>query len=118
MSIAVMKRKAAARARPVSRGGFSLNGGHRNRGGIGRPTFASKCSANDPSIIKGSTKNSKGYEAKRLLCCAPVVKVVNGSTTQSERLQTQVERNLSRQDTSASEEGGGARWYVERKHKI
>ena len=45
-----------------------------------------------------------------------MVKVANGSTTQSERLQTQVERNLSRQDTSASDEGSGARWYVERKN--
>lgn len=115
MSIVVMKRKAAARSRPVSRGGFSLNGGHRNRGAIGRPTFTTKCSANDSSIVKGSTKTFRGYDAKRLLCCTPVVNKVAGSTTQSELLQTQVERNLSRQDESAPELVS-VQWYAERKN--
>ena len=110
-----MKRKAMGRARPVSRGGFSLNGGHRNRGGIGRPTFVSHCSANDSSIIKNSTKTSKGYEAQRLMCCKPVVNVVSGHKSHSEQLDAKVGNHIACQDTNPLPDVCAAS-YVERKN--
>lgn len=115
MSIVVMKRKAKAKSRPVSRGGFSLNGGYRNRGGIGRPTFATRCSANDPSIIKNSTKSSKGYEATRMLCCDPIVAAVNGETSQSEQLEAKIACHIQCQDTRPAP-NECAELYVERKN--
>ena len=94
-----MKRKAAARSRPVSRGGFSLNGGYRNRGGIGIPTFASRCSANDPTIIKGTTQNSLSY-ITRDKCCDEVAVNMTTDKSQSEYLDDKVGLYLSAQDSS------------------
>ena len=96
-----MKRKAAARSRPVSRGKFSLNGGHRNRGGVGRPTFVSHCSANDPSIMKGTTKNSLSYTT-RDRCCDEVANKITTDTSQGEYLNAKVGLYVKNQDTSAA----------------
>ena len=68
MSIVALKRNSRRFQVPVSANGFSLNGGHRNQRVIGNTNLSALtnghnniCSANDPSIVKGSTKNTKGY---------------------------------------------------------
>lgn len=91
-----MKRKSRLSNIPVSRNGFSLNGGHRNQGWIGQTSFGRAnaktpfkghlpignggccgqykesivssgiCSTNDSSIIKRSTKNTSGYILSRI----------------------------------------------------
>lgn len=67
MSIVVLKRKSKRFQQHISGGqqGFSLNGGYRNIGAVGQPNLGRSklgfCYSNDSSIIKSSTKNTKGY---------------------------------------------------------
>lgn len=91
MSIVALKRNSRRFQEPISARGFSLNGGHRNIGAVGVTNLAKSvtrtpfrgaipmghgghlgnyevvvsnsgsCSANDPAIIKLSTKNTKGH---------------------------------------------------------
>ena len=91
MSIVALKRKSKRFQDPISANGFSLNGGRRNIGQVGPTNLAKSvtrtpfrgaipmghgghlgkydvvvynsgsCSANDPNIIKLSTKNTKGH---------------------------------------------------------
>jgi hypothetical protein len=91
MSIVALKRNSRRFQVPVSANGFSLNGGHRNIGQVGVTNLAKSvtrtpfrgnipmghgghngqymvsifnsgsCSANDPNIVKLSTKNTKGH---------------------------------------------------------
>ena len=68
MSIVALKRNSRRFQVPVSANGFSLNGGHRNQRSIGDTNLSALsnspnniCSANDPSIVKLSAKNTKGY---------------------------------------------------------
>lgn len=91
MSIVALKRNSRRYFDPVSANGFSLNGGHRNIGQVGVTNLAKSvtrtpfrgalpmghgghngqyvvsvynsgsCQTNDPSIVKLSTKNTKGY---------------------------------------------------------
>ncbi len=91
MSIVALKRNSRRFQHPVSAHGFSLNGGHRNIGQVGRTNLANSvtrtpfkgaypvghgghngtyvvsiynsgsCCTNDPSIIKLSTKNTMGH---------------------------------------------------------
>jgi hypothetical protein len=68
MSIVALKRNSRRFQVPISANGFSLNGGHRNQRLIGNTNLSALtngnnniCSANDPSIVKTSTKNTKGY---------------------------------------------------------
>jgi len=67
MSIVALKRNSRRFQVPVSANGFSLNGGHRNQRVIGNTNLSALtnapnniCSANDPSIVKLSAKNTKG----------------------------------------------------------
>lgn len=96
MSIVAMKRKSRLYNVPVSRNGFSLNGGHRNQGWVGQTSFgrsnartpfkgadpignggccgqykesivyAGDCCTNDSSIVKLSTKNTSGFILSRI----------------------------------------------------
>jgi hypothetical protein len=96
MSIVAMKRKSRLSNIPVSRNGFSLNGGHRNQGWVGQTSFgrgnaktpfkgslpvgnggccgqytesvvsAGNCCTNDSTIIKRSTKNTSGLILSRV----------------------------------------------------
>lgn len=68
MSIVTLKRSSRRFQVPVSASGFSLNGGYRNQRVIGNTNLSALtsgqyniCSGNDPSIVKPSTKNTKGY---------------------------------------------------------
>jgi hypothetical protein len=68
MSIVALKRNSRRFQVPISANGFSLNGGHRNQRAIGDTNLSALtngnnnlCSANDPDIVKKSTKNTKGY---------------------------------------------------------
>jgi hypothetical protein len=69
MSIVALKRNSRRFLVPVSAEGFSLNGGYRNQRLIGNTNLSALttnqangcCSFNDPSIVKISTKNTKGY---------------------------------------------------------
>jgi hypothetical protein len=68
MSIVALKRNSRRFQVPVSADGFSLNGGHRNQRVIGNTNLSALsngsnniCSVNDPTIVKPSTKNTKGY---------------------------------------------------------
>ena len=68
MSIVTLKRSSRRFQVPVSANGFSLNGGYRNQRVIGNTNLSALtsgqynfCSGNDPSIVKPSTKNTKGY---------------------------------------------------------
>jgi hypothetical protein len=67
MSIVALKRNSRRFQVPVSANGFSLNGGYRNQRVIGNTNLSALtnahnniCSANDPSIVKLSAKNTKG----------------------------------------------------------
>jgi hypothetical protein len=67
MSIVALKRNSRRFQVPISANGFSLNGGHRNQRVIGDTNLSALtnghnnlCSANDPAVIKKSTKNMKG----------------------------------------------------------
>ena len=77
MSIVALKRKSARFISPISNNvgpkGFSLNGGHRNIGGVGRDTLSRslsstnmRCSTEDPSVIKKSTINTLGYLSQNI----------------------------------------------------
>ncbi len=68
MSIVTLKRSSRRFIVPISSKGFSLNGGHRNQRAIGDTNLSALtngqyniCDANDPSVVKLSTKNTKGY---------------------------------------------------------
>jgi hypothetical protein len=68
MSIVALKRNSRRFLVPVSANGFSLNGGYRNQRAIGNTNLSALtnasnniCSANDPAVVKLSTKNTKGY---------------------------------------------------------
>lgn len=91
MSIVALKRNSRRFQQPISSNGFSLNGGHRNIGQVGVTNLAKSvtrtpfrgslpmghggnngnyvvniansgsCCLNDSSIVKTSTKNTKGY---------------------------------------------------------
>ena len=68
MSIVALKRNSRRFQVPVSANGFSLNGGYRNQRVIGNTNLSALtngqyniCDGNDPSIVKTSTKNTKGY---------------------------------------------------------
>ena len=68
MSIVALKRKSRRFLVPISANGFSLNGGYRNQRAIGDTNLSALtsghnllCNANDPAIVKRSTKNTKGY---------------------------------------------------------
>ena len=68
MSIVTLKRSSRRFLAPISGMGFSLNGGHRNQRAIGNTNLSALtnghnnlCAANDPSVVKLSTKNTKGY---------------------------------------------------------
>jgi hypothetical protein len=68
MSIVALKRNSRRFQVPISANGFSLNGGLRNQRAIGDTNLSALtngrnalCSANDPSIVKTSTKNTKGF---------------------------------------------------------
>ena len=68
MSIVALKRNSRRFIVPVSANGFSLNGGYRNQRSICNTNLSALtngqynlCSGNDPSIVKPSTKNTKGY---------------------------------------------------------
>jgi hypothetical protein len=69
MSIVTLKRNSRRFQVPISGGEkvFSLNGGHRNLRAFGNTNLAQLkkkaefCYANDPTIVKLSTKNTKGY---------------------------------------------------------
>ena len=68
MSIVALKRNSRRFIVPISANGFSLNGGYRNQRPIGDTNLSALtngqnnlCCTNDPSIIKKSTKNTKGY---------------------------------------------------------
>jgi hypothetical protein len=69
MSIVALKRNSRRFLVPVSANGFSLNGGYRNQRAIGNTNLSaltnsasnSFCSANDPAVVKLSTKNTKGF---------------------------------------------------------
>ena len=74
MSIVALKRNSRRFQVPISADGFSLNGGHRNQRVIGNTNLSALtngknniCSVNDPSIVKTSTKNTKGYIYSTLL---------------------------------------------------
>ena len=83
MSIVALKRNSRRFQVPVSANGFSLNGGHRNQRMIGNTNLSALtnghnnfCSANDPAIVKISTKNTKGLIYSTVLfptCPAGVV---------------------------------------------
>lgn len=77
MSIVAMKRKALRKPVSGGPGGFSINGGHRNNGGIHRSARLQrsgyKCSANDASIVKPSSKTTRGYLDSKLGCCDNIV---------------------------------------------
>ncbi len=77
MSIVAMKRKALRKPVSGGAGGFSINGGHRNTGGIHRSARLQrsgyKCSANDSNVVKTSSKSTKGYLDTKLGCCEQVV---------------------------------------------
>ena len=69
MSIVTLKRKSRRFQVPISEHGFSLNGGYRNQRMIASTNLSALtngqergcCPYNDPSIVKLSTKNTKGY---------------------------------------------------------
>lgn len=68
MSIVALKRNSRRFQEPISAGGFSLNGGHRNQRSIGDTNLLALtnrqnniCTGNDPAIVKLSAKNTKGY---------------------------------------------------------
>jgi hypothetical protein len=69
MSIVALKRNSRRFQVPISANGFSLNGGYRNQRLIGDTNLSALtnsqertcCPTNDPSIVKLSTKNTKGY---------------------------------------------------------
>ena len=68
MSIVALKRNSRRFQVPISANGFSLNGGYRNQRSIGDTNLSALtngkyniCSANNPNIVKRSTKNTKGY---------------------------------------------------------
>ena len=83
MSIVALKRNSRRFQVPISANGFSLNGGHRNQRMIGNTNLSALtnghnnfCSANDPAIVKISTKNTKGLIYSTVLfptCPAGVV---------------------------------------------
>tara|TARA_B100001769_G_scaffold275223_2_gene276405 strand:- start:3537 stop:4154 length:618 start_codon:yes stop_codon:yes gene_type:complete len=71
MSIVAMKRKSRGANNPISAygNGFSLNGGHRNKGWVGQSSLGrsnSYCSANDANIIKMSSMSNNGYITSRI----------------------------------------------------
>lgn len=68
MSIVTLKRSSKRFQVPISAHGFSLNGGYRNQRVIGDTNLSALtngnyelCSANNPNVVKLSTKNTKGY---------------------------------------------------------
>jgi hypothetical protein len=70
MSIVILKRSSSRFQKRVSSGvtNFSLNGGYRNQRSIGNTNLAALsnsnynlCNANDPTIIKKSSKSTKGH---------------------------------------------------------
>jgi hypothetical protein len=68
MSIVTLKRSSRRFQVPISANGFSLNGGYRNQRVIGNTNLSALtngqynyCSGNDPSVVKLSAKNTKGY---------------------------------------------------------
>ena len=80
MSIVTLKRKSRRFIVPVSTNGFSLNGGYRNQRAIGDTNLSALycvqekkcCSPNDPSIVKPSVKNTKGFLYSTVLYpCSP-----------------------------------------------
>jgi len=66
MSLQVLKKKSNRYIEKVSgkgNNGFSINGGYRNIGYVGKTNLGKKycCTNNNNNIIKPSTKNTKGY---------------------------------------------------------
>ena len=75
MSIVALKRKARGNKVPISKKGFSLYGGHRNKGWVGQNSLidVGYMSSNDSSIVKKTTMTTRGYIEKRRLCCSSFV---------------------------------------------
>jgi hypothetical protein len=74
MSIVTLKRKSRRFQVPISADGFSLNGGYRNQRLMGDTNLSAlygsgstHCSANDPAVVKLSTKNTRGYLYSQVL---------------------------------------------------
>ena len=89
MSIVALKRNSKRFQVPISANGFSLNGGHRNQRPIGDTNLSALyannyCSANDPSIVKLSAKNTKGFlyaTVKYPTCPSGVTPPANNQST-------------------------------------
>jgi hypothetical protein len=90
MSIVTLKRSSRRFQDPISAKGFSLNGGYRNQRAIGDTNLSALtngqynfCSANDPSIVKASTKNTKGYLYSTVLFPTCPAGVTTATVTQN-----------------------------------
>jgi hypothetical protein len=106
MSIVALKRNSRRFQVPVSANGFSLNGGHRNQRIFGNTNLSALtngqynyCSGNDPTIVKTSTKNTKGflYSTVNFPTCP------NGSTCGGVGAQANWVKNFSPEDHSAGQ---------------
>jgi hypothetical protein len=106
MSIVALKRNSRRFQVPVSANGFSLTGGYRNQRAIGNTNLSALtnannngCSGNDPSIVKPSTKNTKGYLYSTVLfptCPA-------GTATASVNRQVNWVKNFTAEDNSSGQ---------------
>lgn len=106
MSIVALKRNSRRFQVPVSANGFSLNGGHRNQRVFGNTNLSALtsgqynyCSGNDPTIVKPSTKNTKGflYSTVNFPTCP------TGSTCGGVGAQANWVKNFSPEDRSAGQ---------------
>jgi hypothetical protein len=106
MSIVALKRNSRRFQVPISANGFSLNGGHRNQRLIGNTNLSALtngqyniCDGNDPSIVKTSTKNTKGYIYSTVLFpTCPVTGCPDGLNRQVNWV-----KNFSPEDNSAGQ---------------
>jgi hypothetical protein len=111
MSIVALKRNSRRFQVPVSANGFSLNGGHRNQRVIGNTNLSALthgqnncCTGNDPSIVKLSTKNTKGHHYSALLfpTCPLGIASGSGGTSSATRSVNWV-KNFSPETRSAGQ---------------
>ena len=88
MSLATLKAKYM-KSQNVSKGGFSLNGGHRNLSYVGKTHVQHHCNnnSNDSNVVKSSTKNTKGMIATSYNCIFedPHFTQIDGNKSSSER---------------------------------
>lgn len=94
MSLATLKAKYM-KTQNVSKGGFSLNGGHRNLSYVGKTNVQHHCNnnANDSSVVKQSTMSTRGMIATSYNCVFenPHFTQINGSKSSSERTQEKLD---------------------------